>query len=53
MAKPRIADKRIKPGRIHAVLTTLGREIAQELIPAGTALPPEPDLERRFGVGAA
>ena len=51
MAKPRIADKRIKPGRIHAVLTTLGREIAQELIPAGTALPPEPDLERRFGVG--
>jgi GntR family galactonate operon transcriptional repressor len=33
------------------VLTTLGREIAQDLIPVGTALPPEPDLEARFGVG--
>ena len=51
MAKPRTADKRIKPGRIRNVLTTLGREIAQDLIPAGTALPPEPDLETRFGVG--
>ena len=47
----RIADKRIKPGRIRTVLTTLGREIAQDLIPVGTALPPEPDLETRFGVG--
>jgi GntR family galactonate operon transcriptional repressor len=33
------------------VLTTLGREIAQDRIPAGTALPPEPELEARFGVG--
>ena len=45
------ADKRLKPGRIHAVLTTLGREIAQDLIPVGAALPPEHDLEIRFGVG--
>jgi len=44
-------DKPIKPGRIGTVLTTLGREIAQDLIPVGTALPPEPDLEARFGVG--
>jgi GntR family galactonate operon transcriptional repressor len=44
-------NKRIKPGRIRTVLTTLGREIAQELIAVGTALPPEPDLEARFGVG--
>ena len=51
MIKPRSAEKRIKPGRIHTVLTTLGREIARDLIPAGTALPPEPDLETRFGVG--
>ena len=51
MAKPRTADKRIKPGRIRTVLTRLGREIAQDLIPVGTALPPEPDLETRFGVG--
>jgi GntR family galactonate operon transcriptional repressor len=43
--------KRLKPGRIHAVLTTLGREIAQEIIPAGAMLPPEYDLETRFGVG--
>ena len=50
-ARPNKADKRIKPGRIRAVLTTLGREIAQDLIPVGTALPPEPDLEARFGVG--
>ncbi|MGJ5175731.1 FadR/GntR family transcriptional regulator [Bradyrhizobium oligotrophicum] len=41
----------VKPGRIRTVLTTLGREIAQDLIPVGTALPPEPDLEARFGVG--
>ena len=51
MAKPRIADRRIKPGRIRTVLTRLGREIAQDLIPVGAALPPEPDLEARFGVG--
>jgi GntR family transcriptional regulator, galactonate operon transcriptional repressor len=44
-------DRRTKPGRIHAVLTTLGREIAQDIIPAGAALPPEPDLEIRFDVG--
>jgi len=50
-ARNRSADKRIKPGRIRTVLTTLGREIAQDRIPAGTALPPEPDLEARFGVG--
>jgi GntR family galactonate operon transcriptional repressor len=51
VAKPRTADRRIKPRRIRTVLTTLGREIAQDLIPVGTALPPEPDLEARFGVG--
>ena len=51
MAKPRTADRRIKPGRIRSVLATLGREIAQDLIPVGTTLPPEPDLEARFGVG--
>ncbi|MGT2436216.1 FadR/GntR family transcriptional regulator [Bradyrhizobium betae] len=45
------AEKRLKPGRIHAVLTTLGREIAQEIIPAGAVLPPENELEARFGVG--
>lgn len=44
-------EKRLKPGRIHAVLTTLGREIAQEVIPAGAVLPPENELEIRFGVG--
>ena len=45
------AEKRLKPGRIHSVLTTLGREIAQEIIPAGAVLPPENELEIRFGVG--
>ena len=45
------SEKRTKPGRIQTVLTTLGREIAQEVIPAGAALPPEPSLESRFGVG--
>jgi len=44
------ADKRTKPGRIHAVLTTLGTEIVQDLIPVGAALPPEHGLETRFGV---
>ena len=50
-ARPSPVDKLIKPGRIRAVLTTLGREIAQDLIPVGTTLPPEPELEARFGVG--
>ena len=45
------AAKRSKPGRIHAVLTTLGREIAQGIIPAGAVLPPEYELEIRLGVG--
>jgi GntR family transcriptional regulator, galactonate operon transcriptional repressor len=45
------SEKRLKPGRIHAVLATLGREIAQEIIPAGAVLPPEHELETRFGVG--
>ncbi len=43
--------KRAKPGRIHAVLSTLGSEIARDIIPVGAALPPEPELETRFGVG--
>lgn len=53
MAKPRppANDKRTKPGRIHDVLTTLGCEIAQDVISVGAALPPEPDLELRFNVG--
>ncbi len=38
-ARPKTAEKRVKPGRIHAVLTTLGSEIAQDLIPIGAALP--------------
>jgi GntR family galactonate operon transcriptional repressor len=41
----------LKPGRIHAVLGTLGRDIAREIIPAGAVLPPEHELESRFGVG--
>lgn len=45
------ADRRTKPGRIQAVLTTLGSEIAQDVIAVGEALPPEHDLEIRFGVG--
>jgi GntR family transcriptional regulator, galactonate operon transcriptional repressor len=49
--RARSAEKRLKPGRIQAVLTTLGSEIAQDRIPVGMALPPEPDLEVRFGVG--
>jgi GntR family galactonate operon transcriptional repressor len=44
-------EKRLKPGRIHAVLSTLGREIAQGIIPVGAVLPPEYDLEARLGVG--
>jgi GntR family galactonate operon transcriptional repressor len=51
VARTKSADRKTKPGRIRTVLTTLGREIAQDRIPAGTALPPEPDLEARFGVG--
>ena len=50
-ARVKSADKRAKPGRIHAVLTTLGREIAQDVIAEGAALPPEHDLELRFRVG--
>ena len=49
--RSRSADKGTKPGRIHAVLTTLGSEIAQDVIAVGDALPPEHDLELRFGVG--
>lgn len=45
------AEKQSKPGRIHAVLTTLGREIAQGIIPPGAVLPPEHELEIRLGVG--
>ena len=48
--RARSVEKRLKPGRIDAVLTTLGREIAQEIVPAGAVLPPEHDLETRFGV---
>jgi GntR family galactonate operon transcriptional repressor len=44
-------EKHSKPGRIHTVLTTLGREIAQGIIPAGAVLPPEHELEIRLGVG--
>ena len=49
--RARPVEKRAKPGRIQTVLTTLGREIAQEIIPAGTVLPSESNLEVRFGVG--
>ena len=49
--RPNALDKLTKPGRIRTVLTTRGPEIAQDVIPVGTALPPEPDLEARFGVG--
>ncbi len=48
-AKP--AEKRSKPGRIHAVLGALGRDIAREVIPAGAVLPPEHELASLFGVG--
>lgn len=44
-------EVRSKPGRINAVLATLGREIAQGIIPVGAVLPPEYDLESRLGVG--
>ena len=49
--RARSAEKRSKPGRIQAVVATLGREIAQEIIPAGAVLPPEHDLGIRLGVG--
>ncbi len=49
--RPKPVSKLIKPGRIQAVLRTLGSEIAQDLIPVGATLPPEHDLESRFGVG--
>jgi len=45
------AEKRSKPGRIHAVLGALGRDIAREVIPAGAVLPPEHELASLFGVG--
>ena len=37
MARTRlnVVDKPIKPGRIGTVLATLGREIAQDVIPVG------------------
>jgi GntR family galactonate operon transcriptional repressor len=50
-ARARSDDRRTKPGRMQSVLATLGREIAQDVIPVGGTLPPEPDLEARFGVG--
>ncbi len=50
-SRPKAASKLVKPGRIQAVLRTLGSEIAQDLIPVGSTLPPEHDLESRFGVG--
>ena len=40
-----------KPGRIQSVLRALGGEIAQGAIAVGAALPPEHELEARFGVG--
>ena len=49
--RPKPASKLVKPGRIQAVLRTLGSEIAQDMIPVGATLPPEHDLESRFGVG--
>ena len=49
--RAKFAEKRSKPGRIHAVLGALGRDIAREIIPAGAVLPPEHELESRFGVG--
>jgi GntR family transcriptional regulator, galactonate operon transcriptional repressor len=49
--RPKPVSKLVKPGRIQAVLRTLGSEIAQDLIPVGATLPPEHDLESRFGVG--
>ncbi len=51
VAHTKAIDRRTKPGRIHAVLKALGSEIVQDLIPVGAALPPEHDLEVRFGVG--
>jgi len=50
-SRPKPVVKLVKPGRIQSVLRTLGSEIAQDLIPVGAALPPEHDLESRFGVG--
>lgn len=50
-SRPKTIIKGVKPRRIHAVLATLGSEIARDVIPVGATLPPEPDLEARFGVG--
>ena len=50
-SRPKANGKLVKPGRIQSVLKVLGSEIAQDLIPVGASLPPEHDLESRFGVG--
>lgn len=44
-------DRKAKPGRIQSVVATLGREITRGVIEVGEALPAEPELEARFGVG--
>ncbi len=41
---------RAKPGRIGVVVATLGAEIARGQIAENATLPPEPELEARFGV---
>ena len=38
-----------KPGKIGRVVAGLGGEIVRGGFPAGASLPPEPDLERRYG----
>ena len=50
--RPKTIARGVKPGRIRAVLATLCSEIARNVIPVGATLPPEPELEARFGVGA-
>lgn len=50
-ARSKSAGSRAKPGRIQSVLRALGGEIAQGAIPVGATLPPEHELEARFGVG--
>lgn len=49
--RPKTIARGVKPGRIRAVLATLCSEIARNVIPVGATLPPEPELETRFGVG--
>jgi GntR family galactonate operon transcriptional repressor len=41
---------KVKPGRIAAVVSGLGGEIAGGALPPGSLLPPEHELEARFGV---